>query len=148
MKAPRILVYASGSLLLFVWLALATWEKPVIRDLKSEDTAKRSRAVRILAQEGSRDDRPAIPILIEYLESAHDNPRRLHTESALQALARIELDRISEAVTLGQIPRSRWDELVAHRVRRERCDTEVAGRTRVAVHRTATRLAHLVDHAA
>ncbi|MEM1334383.1 MAG: hypothetical protein AAGG08_13105, partial [Actinomycetota bacterium] len=65
-----------------------------------------------------------------------------------QALARVELDRIAEAVTSGQIPQSRWDELVAHRVRRERCDTDVAGRTRVAVHRTATRLAHLVDHAA
>ncbi|WP_420451742.1 hypothetical protein [Ilumatobacter sp.] len=64
------------------------------------------------------------------------------------ALARIELDRIATAVSSGQIPRSRWDQLVAHRVHELTRPDDTPGRTRVAVHRTATRLAWLVDHAA
>lgn len=65
------------------------------------------------------------------------------------ALARIELDRIAAVVSSGQIPRSRWDQLVAHRVHElHHNDDDTPGRTRVAVHRTATRLAWLVDHAA
>ena len=64
-----------------------------------------------------------------------------------EVLARIELDRIARVVASGQIPRSRWEQLVAHRVD-EHPDTVATGRTRVAVHRTAHRLAQLVDHAA
>lgn len=64
------------------------------------------------------------------------------------ALARIELDRIATAVTNGQIPRSRWNQLIAHRIHELPHHDNTPGCTRVAVHRTATRLAYLVDHAA
>lgn len=63
------------------------------------------------------------------------------------ALARIELDRIATVVTTGQLPRSRWDQLVAHRIDHQP-DTIASTTTRVAVHRTANQLARLVDHAA
>lgn len=63
------------------------------------------------------------------------------------AIARVELDRIARAVATGQLPRSRWEQLVDHRITSDR-DTVASGRTRVAVHRTANRLALLVDHAA
>lgn len=64
-----------------------------------------------------------------------------------EVLARIELDRIARVVATGQIPRSRWNQLVAHRVS-PHPETVASGQTRVAVHRTAHRLARLVDHAA
>ena len=62
------------------------------------------------------------------------------------AIAIIELRRIAHVVNSGQIPRSRWEQLVAHRISDPR-GAPPAG-TRVAVHRTAHRLAYLVDHAA
>lgn len=62
------------------------------------------------------------------------------------AIALIELRRIAHVVASGQIQRSRWEQLVAHRIGDPR-GAPPAG-TRVAVHRTATRLAYLVDHAA
>ncbi|WP_373068708.1 hypothetical protein [Gemmatimonas sp.] len=62
------------------------------------------------------------------------------------AIAIIELRRIVHVVNSGQIPRSRWEQLVAHRISDPR-GAPPAG-TRVAVHRTAHRLAYLVDHAA
>lgn len=73
--------------------------------------------------------------------------RTVETDVEDEVLARIELDRIARVVASGQIPRSRWDQLVAHRVD-EHPDEVATGRTRVAVHRTAHRLAQLVDHAA
>ena len=62
------------------------------------------------------------------------------------AIALIELRRIAHVVASGQIQRSRWEQLVTHRIGDPR-GAPPAG-TRVAVHRTATRLAYLVDHAA
>jgi hypothetical protein len=62
------------------------------------------------------------------------------------AIALIELRRIAHVVASGQIQRSRWEQLVAHRIGDPR-GAPPAG-TRVAVHRTTRRLAYLVDHAA
>lgn len=62
------------------------------------------------------------------------------------AIALIKLRRIAHVVASGQIPRSRWEQLVAHRIGDPR-GAPPAG-TRVAVHRTTRRLAYLVDHAA
>lgn len=97
-----------------------------------------------------RDAAVTQPLIEADLASDDSETRQCSTSATCvedHAIARVELDRIARAVATGQLPRSRWEELVDHRIIRER-NTVASGRTRVAVHRTANRLALLVDHAA
>ncbi len=61
------------------------------------------------------------------------------------ALCRIELSRIADAVRTGTVSLQRWQRLVDHRVTPLGASSPA---DRVAVHRTATKLAELVEHAA
>ncbi len=63
-----------------------------------------------------------------------------------RVLARLELDDVAAAVDSGAIPAERWQRLVAHRLGARVTYAPVA--ERVAIHRTATRLAGIVGHAA
>lgn len=61
-------------------------------------------------------------------------------------LARIELGQVAAAVNSGEITADRWRRLVEHRLGAR--PDHASGAERVAIHRTATRLAGLVGHAA
>lgn len=71
-----------------------------------------------------------------------------HPDPSLEdiALARLELADVADVVTSGAIAAERWQQLVEHRLGAN--TTPSTGAARVAVHRTATRLAELVGHAA
>jgi len=60
------------------------------------------------------------------------------------ALVLVELGRLANAVTTGQIRRDRWQQLVEHRVH----ERAASSTDRVRTMRTSRRLAHLVNHAA
>lgn len=62
-----------------------------------------------------------------------------------QALCRIELSRIADVVRSGTVSLQRWQRLVDHRITPLGASSPA---DRVAAHRTATKLAELVDHAA
>lgn len=79
------------------------------------------------------------------LESHHVMQDVNRTPVEDSALRMIELNQIADVVRAGLIDADKWRQLLEHRVTTSPGST---GRDRVAAHRTARRLAELVDHAA
>lgn len=95
-----------------------------------------------------RRGEPVIPLDITRRSSElldHDSSQIGSTVEDI-AIARVELTRVADAVRTGSISADRWHQLVEHRLGVS--TSRATGADRVAVHRTATRLAGLVGHAA
>ncbi len=79
-------------------------------------------------------------------EIADHDTRQTATTVEDAAIARLELTQVADAVRNGGIAADRWRQLVEHRL--GATVAPATGAERVAVHRTATRLAGLIGHAA
>lgn len=94
----------------------------------------------------SQDDNRIVALTDDIIDEQHDRrwANEIH-DLEQQVLCRLELTRIADAVRSGAVSIHRWQRLVEHRIASSGASS---GADRIAVHRTSTKLAELVDHAA
>ena len=87
-------------------------------------------------------------VTVDLNPNGHIHPHHRTEPSAVEdaAIARIELARLLEAVDHGDVTADRWQQLVEHRL--GIAPTPRTASDRVAIHRTANRLAGIIGHAA
>ncbi|MFN3256220.1 MAG: hypothetical protein ACE37B_11025 [Ilumatobacter sp.] len=99
-------------------------------------------------EDRKREDKLIVPVDTSQHDHDYVHPSNRTSASSVEdaAIARVELDRVRDAVDNGAIAADRWQRLIEHRL-----GVAPAARTakdRVAIHRTACQLAGIVGHAA